>query len=211
MEKRKGHLSLNPKAKKAIIAVIVTAVVAIVIIQLAVPPSSAQSVSLTDVPSTLVLGHTYNFYVTVNLQNGAKIYPSSTITLSVYNSKSALVAAAEFNGTGSPISTGGFLQSVSVYNGTPTNVYGYGGTQSGYLSYKVAVDFLSGGAVGAGQFSMGAAVKINATSPTLNSAPAVFSVASSPNTFPIVPIFIAADLVVIGVVVWVIMTMRRKR
>ena len=204
-------MGLTPRTKKAIIAVVVTAVLSVLIIQFAAQPSNSQTVSLNSLPGTLVLDHSYNFYVTIQLQNGAKIYPSSVVTLSVFKSNAVLVDYASFNGSGVPIHTGGFLQSVGVYNGTPSNLYGYGGSSSGYLSYKVAVDFASGGAVSSGQYSMNASVKINSSTPSLNSAPAVFNVASSPNTFPIVPIFIAADLVVIGVVVWVIMTMRRKR
>lgn len=202
---------MTPRTKKAILAIVVTAVVTVLIVQLAAPPSNAQTVSLNNVPGTVVVGHTYNFYVTVNLQNGEHIYPSSVITLNVYKSSSGLVEAATFNGTGGMINTGTFLKSVVVYNGTPTNQFGYGGTTAGYLSYKVSVDFASGGAVTSGQYSMSASVKVNATSSTITSSPAAFSVSTSPNTFPIVPIFIAADIVVIGVVIWVVVAMRRRR
>lgn len=202
---------MTPRTKRAVFAVIVTAVLAVLIIQFAVPSSSAQSVSLNSVPGTVVLDHSYTFYVTINLQNVIKVYPNSVVTLSIFKSNAALVEYASFNGSGVPLHTGGFLQSVTVVNGTPVNTYGYGGSSGGYFNYKVAIEFASGGAVTTGQYSMNASVKINSSTPSLNSAPAVFNVASSPNTFPIVPIFVAADLVVIGVVVWVIMTMRRKR
>ncbi len=211
MKGKRGKLGLTPRTKKAVLAVIVTAVLAVLIIQLAVPPTSAATVSLNNLPSTLVIGNTYDFYVTINMQNGVQIHPNSIVTLTVFKSNSVQVESASFNGTGAIIATGGFLDGVSVYNGTPTNLYGYGGTTTGYFSYKVAIAFASGGKVDAGQYSMNASVRTNSTSPALNSAPDVFSVANSPNTFPIVPLFIAGDIVVIGVVVWVVMTMRRKR
>lgn len=201
---------MTPRTKKAILAVAVTAAAAILIIQLSAPASNAQVVSLNELPGTLVLGHTYNFFVTINLEQVTKIYPNSLITLTVFTSNSLQKAYAQFNGTGHIVLTGGFLKSVAVYNGTPSNLYGYGGT-TGYLSYKVAVDFTSGGALATGQYSMNASVKINSTSAAINSPPAVFSVANSPNTFPILPVFIAADVIVIGLVAWVVITMRRKR
>lgn len=201
---------MTPRTKKAVLAILVTAVVTVLIIQLAVPPSNAQTVKVNNLPGTLVIGHTYTFFVSINLGNGVKILPTSIITLNLYKSSGTLVATASFNGTGSVISTGGFLQQpVVVYNGTTSNPYGYGGTN--YLTYKVSIMFAGGGAVGSGQYSMSASLQQTTTSSPVTSAPAVFSIASSPSVFPWLPIFIGADLVVIAVVAWVIITMRRRR
>lgn len=200
---------MTPRSKKAVLAVLVTAVVTVLIIQVAVPPSNAQTVKVNALPGTLVLGHTYTFYVTIDLQNVAKVYPTSNITLSLFKSSGTSVATAIFNGTGSVLKTGGFLQKVVVYNGTLSNLYGYGGSPT--INYKVSILFASGGAVGSGQYSMSASLQVTPTSQQITSAPAAFSISTSPSVFPWLPIFIAADLVVIAVVAWVIITMRRRR
>ncbi|MCL5437561.1 MAG: hypothetical protein M1417_02565 [Candidatus Thermoplasmatota archaeon] len=113
---------MTPGVKKGIIAIAVTAIIAVLVIQFAVPPGGAQTVALNNLPSTMVLGKTYSFYVTINLQGITKIAYSSTITVSVFKSSGASVASAQFNGTGTIITTGGFVTGVVFHNGSATNI-----------------------------------------------------------------------------------------
>jgi hypothetical protein len=198
--------------RKGIIAVIITAVVAVLIIQIAAPPANAQTVALNNLPSTMVLGHTYSFYVTINLEGITKITYASTITLSVFKSNGASVSSAVFNGTGYIISTGTFVRNVVFHNGSASTIYGYGGT-TGYVSYVVSVDFVQGSALGlfsAGQYSMSATLSINSSSAAITSRPVVFNLVTSVSPVPYLTIFIIADVVIIAVVIYVITVMRRK-
>ena len=196
--------------RNAILAIAITAVVAVLVIQLAAPPASGQTIGLNNLPGTMALDHSYSFYVTINLQQVTTIASSSTITLSIARSNGAAVTSAAFNGTGTILSTGGFLQTVARHNGSASNIYGYGGT-TGYVSYLVAVEFPTGGVVTTGQYSISATLAINATSTPITSRPVIFNVVNQISPVPYLAIFIVGDIVVIGVAVYVVTTMRKGR
>jgi hypothetical protein len=203
---------LKSGIKKGILAIIITAVVAVLIIQIAAPPASAQTVAVNNLPSTMVLGHTYSFYVTINLEGITKITDASTITLSVFKSNGASVSSAVFNGTGYIISTGTFVRNVVFHNGSASTIYGYGGT-TGYVSYAVSVDFVQGPALAlfsAGQYSMSATLNINSSAAPITSRPVIFNLVTSVSPLPYLTIFIIADVIIIAVVIYVITIMRRK-
>ncbi|MBX8632435.1 MAG: hypothetical protein KIY12_07340 [Thermoplasmata archaeon] len=200
---------MTPGVKKGIIAIAVTAIIAVLVIQFAVPPGGAQTVALNNLPSTMVLGKTYSFYVTINLQGITKIAYSSTITVSVFKSSGASVASAQFNGTGTIITTGGFVTGVVFHNGSATNIYGYGGT-TGYVSYQVSVNFQPSSAFTKGQYSMNAVLNINSTAPPISSKPVVFNLVSQVSPVPYLTIFIIADVIIIAVVIYVITVIRKR-
>ncbi len=196
--------------RNGIIAIAITAVVAVLVIQLAAPPASGQTIGLNNLPGTMALDHSYSFYVTINLQQVTTIASSSTITLAIARSNGAAVTNAAFNATGTILSTGGFLQTVAKHNGSASNIYGYGGT-TGYVSYLVSVEFPAGGVVTTGQYSISATLTINATSTPITSRPVIFNVVNQISPVPYLAIFIVGDIVVIGVVVYIVTTMRKGR
>lgn len=201
-------MNLSRSAIKSLIAIVVTAAAIIAVIQFSAPSAKAQTVSLQNVPSTVVEGKTYNFYVTINLQGIARIEPTSTVTLYIFESSGALATYGSFNGTGVIINTGTFISAVTVHNGTPTNIYGYGGT-TGYFTYIVTVLF-SRGDLPLGRYTMNASVNINSTE-HISSAPVSFTLVSSPPTNNFLIIFIVVDVIVIAIVVWVVYSLRRRK
>ena len=208
MRAGRGSCTLLKSLRNGIIAIAVTAVVAVLVIQLAAPPAGAQTVGVNNLPGTMALGHSYSFYVTINMEGITTVKSTSTITLSVAKSSGAAVTTASFNGTGVLLSTGGFLQTVSRHNGSASGIYGYGGT-TGYVSYVVSVDFPKGGVMTTGQYSLSATLAINSSSATITSPPVVFSLVNQVSSLPYLAIFVVGDIVVIGVVVYVV-TMIRK-
>lgn len=196
--------------RNGIIAIAITAIVAVLVIQLAAPPVSGQTVGVNNLPGTMALGHSYSFYVTINLEGVTKITSASSITLAIAKSNGAAVTSASFNGTGTITNTGGFLQSVSFHNGSASNIYGYGGT-TGYVSYGVSVIFPQGGSVTAGQYSLSATLAINTSSAQITSRPVIFTVVNQISTLPYLAIFIIGDIVVIGVVVYVVTLIRKGK
>jgi len=201
---------LTPRIRNALVAIVVTAIVAVALVQLTTQQVSAQSVSINNLPGTVVLGKNYDVYVTINLQGIAKIYPNSTISLIVYSSSGSAVATAQFNGTGVVISTGGFLVSTTLHNGTPAKLYGYGGS-TGYLSFLAVINFPPGGAVSAGKYTMSALLRIFPSSSPISSSPVVFNLSKKETAFPFLLIFIIADIIVIVVVAWLVVAMRKRR
>lgn len=196
--------------RNGIIAIAVTAVIAVLVIQLAAPSASGQSIGLNNLPSTMALGNTYSFYVTINQGPAKLITGASTMTLAIAKSNGAAVTSAEFNGTGTILRTGGFVQTVTVHNGSASNIYGYGGT-AGYISYQVSVNFPKGGVVGTGQYSLSATLVINSSSTPITSRPVIFNAVNQVSSLPYLAIFIVGDVVVIGVVVYVVMAMRKGK
>ena len=203
-------MKLPGSVLKAAIAVVLTAAAIIAVVQFSAPSARAQTVSLYNVPSTVVEQKTYSFYVTVNLQGIAKIYPDSLVTLNIFKSNGALATYGQFNGTGVIINSGTFIKSVTIHNGTPTNIYGYGGT-TGYFSYQVYVVFLSGGVLTPGQYTMNATLKINSTTPAISSSPVAFKLVKAPVTSNFLIIFIVVDVIVIAIIVWVVISVYRRR
>ncbi|MEM3852559.1 MAG: hypothetical protein QXP70_06120, partial [Methanomassiliicoccales archaeon] len=90
------------------------------------------------------------------------------------------------------------------------NTYGYGGT-TGYFSFLVSAVFLKGGILPAGHYTMNASVKFNSTAAAISSAPVAFTLVTSKPVSNLLIVFIAVDIIVIAVIVWVFLSMRRRR